>query len=101
MTQHQYNIMRHNQSSIVRAQAAGGTQQFRAQKILTTPEQIRAQQLGKHPQKVITQQLLVPVRGGQVMYSSVILLLLHIVRIEIYIHSRFLLVILSTYRLDI
>ncbi|CAG5123366.1 unnamed protein product, partial [Candidula unifasciata] len=63
LTPQQINILRQNQS-IIRTQTATGMQQLRAQKLLTT-EQMRAQQL-KHPgQKVITQQLLVPVRGGQ------------------------------------
>uniref|UniRef100_A0A0B7BEW9 Helicase C-terminal domain-containing protein n=2 Tax=Arion vulgaris TaxID=1028688 RepID=A0A0B7BEW9_9EUPU len=64
LTPHQINILRQNQS-IIRTQTATGLQQLRAQKLLTT-EQMRAQQL-KHPnQKVTMQQLLVPMRGGQV-----------------------------------
>ncbi|XP_035827815.1 helicase domino isoform X2 [Aplysia californica] len=65
LTPHQINILRQNQSIIrTHAAAAAGTQQIRTQKLLSQ-EQLRAQPL-KHPtQKVITQQLLVPVRGGQ------------------------------------
>ncbi|KAK3749018.1 hypothetical protein RRG08_056925 [Elysia crispata] len=67
LTQHQINILRQSQQSIIRTQAAGagGAAQLRAQRLLT-PDQLRAQQLKHTTQKVITQQLLVPVgRGGQ------------------------------------
>ncbi|GFR90727.1 E1A-binding protein p400 [Elysia marginata] len=66
LTPHQINILRQSQQSIIRTQAAGagGTAHLRAQRLLT-PDQLRAQQLKHTTQKVITQQLLVPVRGGQ------------------------------------
>ncbi|BFZ18188.1 hypothetical protein BsWGS_21227 [Bradybaena similaris] len=70
LTPQQINILRQNQS-IIRTQTPTGIQQLRAQKLLTA-EQMRSQQL-KHPgQKVITQQLLVPVRGGQLQTAQII-----------------------------
>ncbi|XP_059176200.1 helicase domino-like isoform X2 [Physella acuta] len=65
LTPQQINILRQQNQSIIRAQAATGTQQIRGQKLLTT-DQLRAQQIKQHP-KVITQQLLVPFRGHSIL----------------------------------